>query len=100
MMDTCTVTKVNNNTQQRTRVTYSGTWSNIDPIRYEGSLKPPKNASWYFKLSNDISDELDDCSLDIEEDFIDYDDNGVLGWYSTTDGCYNSIISILPPYSN
>jgi len=83
-MDTCTVAKINNNTNERVETIYYGTWSEIHPSRYECSYSIPSDAKWHFKLANDISNELETHHLDIDDDFLDYDDNGVLGWFSIT----------------
>ncbi len=84
---TCTVTKINNNTGECINIICSGTWSDIHSSRYECSYPIPENVQFYFKLDNDITHELGDMyHLDIDEEYLDYDDNGVLGWFSTTYG--------------
>lgn len=90
MTNSCTIIIINKNTGAHFHVTYSGTWSEIHPSRYEGSDPPPEGAIWYFQLSDDISNELDEYTLDIPEKFIDYDDIGVIGWYSTTYGEFSN----------
>jgi hypothetical protein len=90
-MYTCAVTKIDNNTKQRSDIIVSGTWS-----KYSTDDAP----LWYFKLSEDIRDDLKTSKLDIDQNYLNYISNEIHGWYSVTGGVYKSSSSVRPPRSS